>query len=270
MSTYADVVISPATTHRPVVSSVSQATRPWGSSARIASSTESLIWSAILSGWPSVTLSEVKVQRDIVILRRWVLVSGGGRSGVDGFVERLVPVHRNILGGHRVLGLGPLDLVGGDLLEPDAERLARHRGHLRRDHVAQPVTEVVEVGVDVAGPPSGERDQPELGLHTPEELLDRRVHHRVVGSFHRWRLLLGSRAGPFAAGQCYRQPHEVRRGRERAPSVIRNISSIVVPRSSFTTTKSARSRPIGSSVSALRSRARTFSSRSPRSRRRRS
>ena len=57
-------MISPATTHRPVVSSVSQATRPFGSSARMASSTESLIWSAILSGWPSVTLSEVKVQRD--------------------------------------------------------------------------------------------------------------------------------------------------------------------------------------------------------------
>src|SRR6478609_9169383 len=111
-------------THSPVVSSVSQATRPLGSSVRIASSTESLIWSAILSGWPSVTLSEVKVQRDIVILRRWVLVSGSGvRSGVDGLVERLVPVHRGILGGLRVLHLGPLDLVGGDLLEADAERL---------------------------------------------------------------------------------------------------------------------------------------------------
>src|SRR6478752_4870333 len=188
-------------THSPVVSSVSQATRPLGSSVRIASSTESLIWSAILSGWPSVTLSEVKVQRDIVILRRWVLVSGwGGRSGVDGLVERLVPIHRGILG-LRVLDLGPLDLVGGDLLETDAERLARHRGHLRGHHVAEPVTEVVEVGVDVARPSSGERDQPELRLHTPEELLDRRVHHRVVGSFHRWRLLLGSRAGPFAAVQ---------------------------------------------------------------------
>ena len=66
MSTYAVVVISPATTHRPVVSNVSQATRPSGSSLRIASRTESLIWSAILSGWPSVTLSEVKVQRGTV------------------------------------------------------------------------------------------------------------------------------------------------------------------------------------------------------------
>ena len=44
----------------PVVTNVSQATRPIGSSAMIASSTESEIWSAILSGCPSVTDSDVK------------------------------------------------------------------------------------------------------------------------------------------------------------------------------------------------------------------
>ena len=55
------VLISPATTHRPVVTSVSHATRPYGSSASTASSTLSLIWSAILSGWPSVTDSDVNV-----------------------------------------------------------------------------------------------------------------------------------------------------------------------------------------------------------------
>src|SRR5579884_3473733 len=60
MSTYVSVVISPATTTSPVVIRVSQATRPSGSSASTASSTESEIWSAILSGWPSVTDSEVK------------------------------------------------------------------------------------------------------------------------------------------------------------------------------------------------------------------
>ena len=38
--------------------------------------------------------------------------------------------------------------------------------------MAEPVTEVVEVGVDVARPPSGERDQPELRLHTAEEVLE--------------------------------------------------------------------------------------------------
>src|SRR5438552_5126615 len=62
MSTYADVEISPATTTRPVVSSVSHATRPIGSSAMMASRTASEIWSAILSGWPSVTDSDVNVQ----------------------------------------------------------------------------------------------------------------------------------------------------------------------------------------------------------------
>ena len=40
---------------------VSHATRLFGSCSKIASRTESLIWSHILSGWPSVTDSEVKV-----------------------------------------------------------------------------------------------------------------------------------------------------------------------------------------------------------------
>ena len=44
------LVISPATTTNPVVISVSHATRLSGSSASAASSTESEIWSAILSG----------------------------------------------------------------------------------------------------------------------------------------------------------------------------------------------------------------------------
>src|SRR3954470_21601378 len=61
ISTYALVEISPATTTSPVVSSVSHATRPMGSSAMMASRIASEIWSAILSGWPSVTDSEVKV-----------------------------------------------------------------------------------------------------------------------------------------------------------------------------------------------------------------
>src|SRR5665213_1425209 len=60
MSTYVSVVISPATTTRPVVISVSQATRLIGSSWSTASRTESEIWSAILSGCPSVTDSDVK------------------------------------------------------------------------------------------------------------------------------------------------------------------------------------------------------------------
>src|SRR4051794_17166125 len=60
MSTYVSVVISPATTTSPVVISVSQATRPAGSAARTASRMASETWSATLSGWPSVTDSDVK------------------------------------------------------------------------------------------------------------------------------------------------------------------------------------------------------------------
>src|SRR3954463_11376142 len=59
MSTYVSVVISPETTTSPVFTSVSHATRPYGSSRMTASRTPSEIWSAILSGWPSVTDSEV-------------------------------------------------------------------------------------------------------------------------------------------------------------------------------------------------------------------
>ena len=54
------VEISPTTWTKPVVTSVSQATRAFGSFSIIASKTASEIWSAILSGWPSVTDSEVK------------------------------------------------------------------------------------------------------------------------------------------------------------------------------------------------------------------
>src|SRR3989449_5250891 len=63
MWTYVEVVISPATTAMPVVTSVSHATRAAGSLAMMASRTASEIWSAILSGCPSVTDSEVKTWR---------------------------------------------------------------------------------------------------------------------------------------------------------------------------------------------------------------
>src|ERR671930_1519778 len=47
----------------PVVTTVSHATRPNGSCSMIASRTASESWSASLSGWPSVTDSEVKRYR---------------------------------------------------------------------------------------------------------------------------------------------------------------------------------------------------------------
>src|SRR6478752_8446996 len=83
MSMYAVVLISPATTTSPVVAIDSHATRLSGSSARIASRTESEIASQSLSGWPSVTDSDVNVYR----LTRWLLFDGslaGARSRLDG------------------------------------------------------------------------------------------------------------------------------------------------------------------------------------------
>ena len=44
------------------------------------------------------------------------------------------------------------DLVGGDLLEGDGERLAGHGGDLRRHVGAEALAELVEVGVDLPGP----------------------------------------------------------------------------------------------------------------------
>src|SRR5229473_2008912 len=52
---------------KPVVSRVSHATRLAGSSVRQASRMASEIWSAILSGWPSVTDSEVNKIRFFVV-----------------------------------------------------------------------------------------------------------------------------------------------------------------------------------------------------------
>src|SRR3954449_12267387 len=72
MSTYVSVVISPETTTSPVFTSVSHATRPYGSSRSTASRTPSEIWSAILSGWPSVTDSDVNRYSlsDRLVIRR--------------------------------------------------------------------------------------------------------------------------------------------------------------------------------------------------------
>src|SRR2546428_175252 len=64
-STYAWVVISPATRITPVVVAVSQATRELGSWRRHSSSMPSDTWSQSLSGWPSVTDSLVKSTRSV-------------------------------------------------------------------------------------------------------------------------------------------------------------------------------------------------------------
>ena len=58
-STFAVVETSPISTANPVFTQVSQATRPYGSCSKIASKIASDTWSAILSGCPSVTDSDV-------------------------------------------------------------------------------------------------------------------------------------------------------------------------------------------------------------------
>src|SRR6188768_3769851 len=66
-STTALVVISPASTTRPVLHNVSAPTREYLSCASSASSTASEIWSETLSGWPSETDSDVNRKLDDMI-----------------------------------------------------------------------------------------------------------------------------------------------------------------------------------------------------------
>src|SRR5213594_3803010 len=98
MWTYVVVVISPATTAMPVVTRVSHATRAVASLAMMASSTASEIWSAILSGWPSVTDSEVKTWRCAGICRSRrdldVQSSGAPPGGQPGVGVEQLQIHR--------------------------------------------------------------------------------------------------------------------------------------------------------------------------------
>src|SRR5438309_10936311 len=61
-------------TARPVVARVSQATRPLGSCFITSARTASEIWSAILSGWPSVTDSDVNRKLRRAWLKQILLV----------------------------------------------------------------------------------------------------------------------------------------------------------------------------------------------------
>src|SRR5437764_4541495 len=85
MSTYVLVVISPEITTSPVLTSVSQATRPVGSSRITASRTPSEIWSAILSGCPSVTDSDVNRNS---LSANWVMWSRKMGSAVGSLLGR--------------------------------------------------------------------------------------------------------------------------------------------------------------------------------------
>src|SRR5690554_4885857 len=75
-STQALVVTSPTIMATPVLTMVSQATRAYLSWAMMASSTASEIWSAILSGWPSETDSEVKTEYSLMSLSPYLTIKG--------------------------------------------------------------------------------------------------------------------------------------------------------------------------------------------------
>src|SRR5215472_14240620 len=80
MATSAVVVTSPITARKSLVTAVSQATRASGSWASMASRTASEIWSQTLSGWPSVTDSEVsRYELAFVneVMVRWAAGPGG-------------------------------------------------------------------------------------------------------------------------------------------------------------------------------------------------
>src|SRR4051812_16529259 len=88
MSTHVLVLTSPEMWTWPVVIIVSTATRLSGSSLSMASRTASLIWSAILSGCPSVTDSDVNKRRDMglpgAVLGAGRAVDNGGSLSVEG------------------------------------------------------------------------------------------------------------------------------------------------------------------------------------------
>src|SRR3954464_6517842 len=126
MSTHVPVFTSPEMCTWPVVIIVSTATRLCGSSFSIASRIASLIWSAILSGCPSVTDSEVNKRRDMrlpgAVLGAGGAVDDAGSLSVEGCEPRHheVPddVAQRVLAAERHLGRA-------------AVRAEHHRGVVR-------------------------------------------------------------------------------------------------------------------------------------------
>src|SRR6478735_9924026 len=122
ISTYARVETSPATCTRPVVTRVSTATRPTGSSVRIASRMLSEIWSQILSGWPSVTDSDVNRRSSVID------PPGSDGPGRGGGVQTSMPTAGDIrppavARGHASLSVAQAQLVLVDLVKGDGEGL---------------------------------------------------------------------------------------------------------------------------------------------------
>src|SRR6478735_556430 len=147
ISTYVLVDTSPATWTRPVVTSVSTATRPCGSSARIASRMLSEIWSQILSGWPSVTDSDVNRRSSVIDPP-----GSDGRDSGDG-VRTSMPTAGDIrppavARGHASLSVTQAQLVLVDLVKGDRQRLVLDGRVDERAHVVEEVA-LVQVRVVV-------------------------------------------------------------------------------------------------------------------------
>src|SRR5918998_4186506 len=133
MSTYVSVEISPETTTRPVFTRVSQATRPVGSSRMTASRTPSEIWSATLSGWPSVTDSDVN-RNSLSLMRRGSLaipVALLALLEVDHDRDPLerVALAQPVLDEVRVVASQPLARVH---LDREPRRAGGHLGHFKQ------------------------------------------------------------------------------------------------------------------------------------------
>src|SRR6476660_957698 len=128
-STYVVVEISPRTMTSPVVVAVSHATRAFGSSRMIASRMASDTWSHILSGWPSVTDSDVnRYCAASTMLVIWLLFG----------VRRRVPRPLSDAGPERFeveVALDPSERrVVDDPVVPEADHgIALHRHDLQAD-----------------------------------------------------------------------------------------------------------------------------------------
>src|SRR5712691_5240732 len=182
MSTYVSVVISPATTTRPVVISVSQPTRPCGSSASTASSTESEIWSAILSGWPSVTDSDVKVKERAGIARRLAAADAeeDGERGVARAPTAESRERAEIREPGRQLRAGELEQWQHVLrVYVDEPRdLLRHSRLLLRLQERRVGRKLRSAPAEVVNPPLRRRDD-ELAAHHGAVQLEPREHARL-------------------------------------------------------------------------------------------
>src|SRR6188472_4340048 len=118
---FACEVISPATTHRFVVTSVAHATRLLVSCSSIASRTASEIWSATLSGWPIETDSDVKKTRS-AMARSCLRFTDGRRQHIR------APARGALVGGDDGLRFpaarGSPDPIGEAIAQPGGEVVA--------------------------------------------------------------------------------------------------------------------------------------------------